>query len=171
MRPPAKIKDWLTVQKMYNWLQNAPDKEAYKRRHAIWLTHTDQLHAQKVAEILDVSIQAVWLWISQYNKFGPEGLQRKGRGGRRRAFFSHQEEREILKPFLQKARSGNPPKTNIIKAHIEDNLRRKVSKAYIYKLLQRHRWASIIAQSNLKQASLTQDESFERFYQPWRKKP
>lgn len=169
MRPPAKIKAWLTVQKMFNWLENAPDEDSYKRRHAIWLTHTDKLHARKVAEILGVSTQAVWLWIAQYNKSGPQGLERTGRGGRRWAFLSREEEIEFLKPFLKKARSNKPPETAQIKCLIEKKLGKKVSKAYVYSLLQRHHLSSIIAQSKINQPVSADSDSFKKLSQPWHK--
>ena len=55
MRPPATIRDWLSIDRMFQWLQEAPDEASHRRRMAIWLTHTGRLHAAKVAEILGVS--------------------------------------------------------------------------------------------------------------------
>ena len=107
MRPPARIKSWLSIEKMFQWLQSAPDEPAYKRRLAIWLTYTGKLHANKVAKVLGVSTQAVWLWIRQYNDSGPSGLKRNGRGGRRWGFMTLQQEAELLRPFIRKARSGS----------------------------------------------------------------
>ena len=114
MRPCARIKPWQSIEKMFQWLQDAADESSYKRRLAIWLTHTGKLHAGKVAEILGVSTQAVWLWIRQYNNAGPGALERKGRGGRCWGFMSLQKETELLKPFIRKARSGYPPKAQVI---------------------------------------------------------
>jgi transposase len=170
MRPPATIKLWLTSRKMFDWLQNAPDEDACKRRLAIWLTYSDKLHSREVAKTLGVSIQAVRLWISQYNKSGPGGLERTGRGGRRRALLCLKEEIEFLKPFIRKARSNNPPKAIEIKYKIEQKLGKKVSTAYIYNLLRRHHWSRIIAQSKGNQTVVTADaNSFKELTQPWRK--
>jgi len=169
MRPPAQIKPWLNVQDMYNWLENATDEDSHNRRHAIWLTHTDKLHARKVAEILGVSIQAVWLWIKQYNDFGPQGLERTGRGGRRWGFLSLEEETEFMKPFVKRAQSNKPPETAYIKGLVEKKLGKKVSKAYVYSLLQRHDIDSIIAQSNINTTAPADSDSFKKLSQPWRK--
>lgn len=109
MRPPPRIKPWLTIEKMFQWLQKAPDKASYKRRMAIWLIHTGKLHTPKAAEIIGVSTQTVWLWVRQYNSIGPKGLERKGRGGRRWAFMTQQQEAELLKPLIRKARSASAP--------------------------------------------------------------
>jgi len=169
MRPPAKIKPWLSNRRMFNWMQNAPDENSRKRRRAIWLTHTEKLSARKVAQILGVSTQAVWLWIAQYNKLGPKGLERAGRGGRRRAFFSPAEEADILKPFIRRARSGRSPKTAEIKQLIEKKLSRQVSKSYIYRLLHRYRFSAIIAQSRSARAASADTDSFKKLSQPWLK--
>ena len=154
---------------MFNWLQNATDEDSSKRRRAIWLTHTDKLCARKVAQILGVSTQAVWLWIAQYNKSGPQGLERTGRGGRRWAFLSREEEIDLLKPFIRKARSNHPPQTSVIKQVIEKKIGKKVSRAYIYSLLRRHHWSSIIAQSKINLSASA--DTFEKLSQPWRKHP
>ena len=167
MRQPAAIKPWLLIEKMFQWIQDAPDESSHKRRMAILLTHKDRLHANKVAEKLGVSTQAVWLWIRQYNTYGPDGLKRKGRGGRRWAFLTKQQEAELLKPLIQQARSGRPPKTALIKQLIEQKLQRKVSMPYIYRLLHRNGWAQIIAQSKKYHTATALKDSFEKFSRPW----
>ena len=167
MRPPSRIKPWLSIEKMFQWLQNAPDESSHKRRLAIWLTHTGKLHANKVAETLGVSTQTVWLWNHQYNTYGPDGLERKGRGGRRWGFMTTQQEAELLKPFIRKARSRHPPAPAAIKQLVEQKLGRKVSPAYIYRLLRRHRWNEIIAQSQLDSSSSVVQDNFRKLSRPW----
>ena len=167
MRSPGRIKEWLSIARMFQWLQDAPDQGAYKRRMAIWLTHTGKIHANKVARILGVSKQAVWLWISQYNRQGPKGLERKGRGGRRWGFMSVQEEADLLKPLLRRARAGNPPKPGAIKQLIEEKLGKKVSMAYIYRLLRRHGWSEAIAQSKLGGKAAAYEADFSKLSHPW----
>ena len=167
MRPPARIRDWLEINKMFQWLQSAADEASYKRRMAIWLTHTGKLHANKVAEILGVSEQSVWLWVRQYNNRGPAGLERKGRGGRRWGFMSVEEETELLRPLIRKARSGNPPKPSTVKDIIEEKLKRKVSMSYVYHLLKRQGWADILAQSHLMAKPSDLPDTFEKLSRPW----
>lgn len=96
MRLPARIQPWLSTEGLQAWLREAPDKSSYQRRLAIWLTGVSRLPAHRVAESLCVSKQAVWLWIAQYNRQGPEGLHRVGRGGRRWAWLSWEQEQRFL---------------------------------------------------------------------------
>ncbi len=167
MRPPAQIKEWLGIGQMFKWLQEAPNEASHTRRMAIWLTHTGNLHAHKVAEILGVSTQAVWLWINQYNKFGPEGLTRQGRGGRRWGLMTHQEEAELLAPLIHRARTGHPPKPKAIRRIIEEKLGRSVSMSYVYRLLRRHNWADILARSHAAAPPGSGPETFSHLSRPW----
>jgi transposase len=169
MRPPAQIKDWLSIDRMFRWLQEAPNEAAHKRRMAIWLTHTGKLHAHQVAEILSISTQAVWLWIRQYNESGPDGLIRNGRGGRRRAFMSREQEVELLAPLIQKARAGQAPKPKAIRQIVERQLGRPVSMSYIYRLLRRHGWADTLAQSHAPQTASQANDTFADLTRPWRR--
>ena len=169
MKKPAQIKPWLTVEQMFQWLQESPDEAAHKRRMTIWLIHTGRLHASKISEILGVSVQAVWLWTNQYNTKGPKGLERKGRGGRCWAFLSRQREAELLKPFIAKARSGNIPKASEIRPVFEQELKRKVSMPYIYRLLVRHGWSQIVSQSSRVRKPKATDD-FEKITRPWLRK-
>jgi transposase len=169
MRPPAEIKDWLPIDRMFRWLQEAPDEAAHKRRMAIWLTHTGKLHANKVAGILGVSTQAVWLWIRQYNRHGPGGLVRNGRGGRRWGFMTPEQEARLLRPLIQKARSGHPPPPRVIRGIVEAALGRSVSMSYIYRLLGRHNWADLLARSRRSPAAGTATETFATLAKPWQR--
>ncbi len=167
MRRAAEIKPWLSINKMYRWLQGAPDQGAWKRRMAVWLTHTGKLNANKVAEVLGVSVGAVWLWIKQYNTDGPDGLERAGRGGRRWGFLSLEAEAELLGPFIRKARGGEVVKTSTIKEAVEERAGRGVSWPYVYRLLERHGWSDMIAQSHPDAEHQSENEEFRRISQPW----
>lgn len=152
---------------MFQWLQKAPDESSHKRRMAIWLTHTGELHANKVAEILNVSTQAVWLWIGQYNAKGPSGLDRKGRGGRRWCYLSLTEESQLIKPFMRAVHAGKQPKPSSLKPVIEAKLGKKVSMPYIYRLLTRHNWSDTIAQSHVEKKQTDSENDFRKYTQPW----
>ncbi len=167
MRKPGVVREWLSVAKMFVWLQEAPDESAYKRRMAIWLSYTGKIHAGKIAEILDVSEQAVWLWVSQYNRQGPAGLERKGRGGRRWGFMSSKDEAAFIKPLLRRARAGNPAKPRKIREMIEAKLDITVSMSYVYRLLRRQGWAEAIAQSRSAATGETTVQDFQSLSRPW----
>ncbi len=167
MRPPAQIKAHTTVQKMFLWLQSAPDEWTYKRRMAVWLTYTGKLNARQVANVLGVSTQSVWLWVHQYNRMGPDGLNRKGRGGRRRSCLTPAEETALLRPFMDKTRNGLKPRPSSLKSVIEDKIGRPVSMSYVYRLLARHRWSDVIAQSQAAARPVQPPTDYRKYAMPW----
>lgn len=167
MRPPADIIEWQTTDEMYQWVEKAPGEAARKRRMAIWLTHNERMHAHEVAKSLGVSVQAVWLWIGQYNESGPDGLLRTGRGGRRWGFLTPEQEAELLKPFLAQAKAGTPQAPAEIRSVIEKRLKRNVSMSYVYRLLRRHGWAEILAQSHQIKTSQRGASTFDAMAKPW----
>ena len=169
MRPPATIKPWLPIGKMFRWLQDAPDEASHKRRLAVWLTHTSQLHANRVADALGVSTAAVWAWIRQYNALGPDGLERAGRGGRRWGFLTPQQEADLVEPFLRRARAGRPPRGAEVRQAVEEMLGKPVSLSCVYRLLHRHGWATAISQSHAGGATDVPTDTFHDIARPWRR--
>ena len=143
MRPPAQIEPWLSTEDLQVWVREAPHKGAYQRRLAIWLTHVSRLPAHRVAESLCVSRQAVWLWIAQYNQQGPAALSRAGRGGRRWAWLSWEEEERFLQRRQQAALRGQILTAPQLRAELEKLTQRRVSLAYVYRLLHRHGWRKL----------------------------
>jgi len=143
MSRSARLRAWLSTEELLNWLREAPDRESYQKRLAIWLTHIGPFHAHEVANMLGVSKQAVWLWIGQYNKQGPSGLERYGRGGRRWSYLSLKEEEEILKPFREKALLGEVVTATSIWPEISKAIGQEVSLAYVYRMLHRQGWRKL----------------------------
>jgi len=162
MRPPARIVPWLSSEGLQVWVREAPDKSAYQRRLAIWLTAVGRFPAHRVAESLCVSKQAIWLWIAQYNQQGPEGLRRVGRGGRRWAWLSWEEEERFLEKRPQAARRGQILTAPQLRAELEKLTARHVSLAYVYRLLHRHGWRKLGPRPRHPQAQPAVQERFKK---------
>lgn len=126
------------------WVKEAPDKAAYQRRLAVWLTHSAKLHAHRIADLLVVSVQSAWKWLGEYNSLGPSGLDRKGRGGRRWSLMTLEEEREFLAEHLSQAGSGDILTAKHLHTALCRRLGQEVSLDYIYKLLHRHEWRKLV---------------------------
>lgn len=143
MRPPAKLEAWLSAEQLAAWMQEAPDKASYQRRLAIWLTHLGPHPAGVVALMLGVSKQAVWKWVSEYNRQGPGGLDREGRGGRRWGLLTEAQERAVLERFAAQARAGDIVSAKQLLPEICATVGHEVSLAYVYKLLHRQQWRKL----------------------------
>jgi len=103
--------------------------------------------AHRVASLLLVSKQAVWLWVGQYNRLGPDGLQRQGRGGRRRAYLSLDQEKALLESLKRDAERGNVPRAREVQDEISRVTRRNVSISYVYRLFERIGWRKLAARA------------------------
>jgi transposase len=162
MRRPAQIQPWLSEEELLAWMREAPDRASYQRRLAIWLTRLKSLHAEAVAQMLGVSKQAVWLWIGQYNQFGPEGLQRQGRGGRRWGLLGWEEEQRVFEQWRQRAERGGVITARQLLPEIEKAAGQAVSLAYVYKLLKRHEWRKTGPRPRHVKASREVQEDFKK---------
>src|SRR5512147_2465021 len=96
MSKRLRIASWLSEVELLAWVQEPPGRSEYQRRLAIWLAYLEPWPAHRIARSLGVSEPAVWKWVGQYNRQGPAGLQRQGRGGRRWAFLSWEQEVALL---------------------------------------------------------------------------
>lgn len=162
MRRPAQIKPWLSEEELMLWVREAPTRPEYQKRLAIWLTHIGPFHAEQVATMLQVSRQGVWLWIGQYNKQGPVGLERGGRGGRRWAFLSWSEEQALLGGFAARAARGEVITAKALWPEVEAAVGRKVSLDYVYRLFYRHRWRKMGPRPRHVEANVEAQEEFKK---------
>jgi transposase len=154
MRRPALIHPWLPEKKLEAWVRTARSREEYQKRLAIWMTVKGPFPAHRVASLLVVSKQAVWLWAGQYNHKGPNGLQRRGRGGRRRAYLSLDQEKELLESLKRDAERGRPPRARQVQEEISEVTRRTVSISYVYRLFERIGWQKLAARGRRARLSL-----------------
>jgi transposase len=156
MRRPALIHPWLSEKKLEAWVRTARSREEYQKRTAIWMTLTGPFPAHRVASLLVVSKQAIWLWVGQYNRLGPDGLQRQGRGGRRRAYLSPTQEAALLASLKTRAKRGKAPRAREVQEEISKVTRINVSISYIYRLFERIGWRKLGAAARCPGVSLDQ---------------
>lgn len=170
MKQPAQIKPWLTPEELAVWVREAPSRDAYQRRLAIWLTYIGPFPAHQIATMLQVSKQAVWLWIGQYNKEGLEGLEREGRGGRRWAYLSWAEEEALLRSFQQQAAKGEIITAKQVFPELQRILGKEISLAYVYRLFHRHGWRKVGPRPRHVKANPQTQEEFKKTFSPSSKK-
>ena len=69
--------------------------------------------------------------------------QRESRGGRRRQNMTADQERQVLEPFLERARTGGILVVNQVKTELEVALGRPMALSSVYNLLHRHGWRKL----------------------------
>jgi transposase len=170
MRKPASIHSWLLPEDLQTWVGEARGRDEYQRRLAIWLTYIGPFPAHHVATLLGVSKQSVWLWVSQYNRRGPQGLERQGRGGRRWAYLSWEEEATFLTSLQERAQQGQILTVCQIHRQLCQRAGKEVSLGYLYRLLHRHHWRKLGPHPRHVQANPQVQHEFKKNYRKPSKK-
>ena len=57
----------MDCEELERWVRDAPSKELYQRRLAIWWTACGGHHAARIAELLQTTPRTVRRWIHQFN--------------------------------------------------------------------------------------------------------
>ena len=120
----------------------------------------------QVAAMVCGSNQAVWLWIGQYNRDGPDGLRRHGRGGRRWSYLTWDQEKELLRSLENRAQAGEIITAKQMLPEIEALVGAEVSKGYVYKLLRRHDWRKLGPRPRHVKADTQAQEEFKKNFRP-----
>jgi hypothetical protein len=74
--------------------------------------------------------------------------QRQTRGGRRRQNMTPEQERDVLAPFLDRARAGGMLAVGQVKAALEAAMGRPTALSSVYNLLHRHGWRKRTSPAN-----------------------
>ncbi len=118
--------------------------------------------AKEIALNTGLAEQTVHNLISRYNRFGPEVVEGKGKGGRKRAYMSLEEEKKFLHKFIYKAVKGELTTVLDIKRAFEDKIGKTVHKTTIYRLLDRHGWRKVVPRPKHIKANKKKQEEFKK---------
>ena len=138
----SQIKEYLSVKKIKKKIEKTTDAWQLKRWQVIYFRMVEKdWDAKKIADVLSVKQNTIFQWVWKYNKYGPKEYERKDRGGRRNAYMSLEQEKNILESIREKAEKGKVITAQIITIEAEKYLKRILSKDYAYDLLHRHKWS------------------------------
>lgn len=137
------IQPWLSDVELVAWMGEAQSRAEYQRRLSVWMAYLEKWPAHRIARVLGASVSAVWKWVGQYNRQGPEGLDRKGRGGRRWAFLTLEQEQVLLAEVLEQASKGRVLTAKELLPRVLAAAGRPVTLGYVYGLLHRQGWRKL----------------------------
>src|SRR3954471_1503698 len=118
------------------------EKRAWVRQ-AWWIVYNALVAPRKAEDIAlhtGVSATTVHRVISNYNRWGTSALETPGKGGRRRAYLTLEEEKAFLAPFFAQAQTGEIATVGHIWQAYEQRVGHDVDDSMIYRLLNRHGW-------------------------------
>ncbi len=125
-------------------IAKATTVEQLRQAQAVVLPLDHGLSLEATAQVLGLSVS----WTSRLrNAFLRGEVVGDGsatpRGGRRRENFTPEREIEVLKPFLDRARTGGILVVPEIKPILEQALGRSMALSSVYNLLHRHGWRKL----------------------------
>ena len=122
----------------------------------------DPRPAAEIARHTNLPKKTVHNLVSQYNRFGPRVLEGPGKGGRRNAYLTLEQEENFLRPFFEKAAKGQIATGVQIKKELEAYLGRKVHKTTVYRMLKRNGWRKIAPRPVHIQAEPDKQQEFKK---------
>ncbi|HOR60104.1 MAG TPA: hypothetical protein PK124_02545 [Bacteroidales bacterium] len=96
--------------------------------------------SEEIANHLAVSKALVNKTVSEYNRFGVAAIETVGRGGRKNAYMSVEQEKEFVASYISRSQKGQIVTIQEIQEDFEKAIGKKVNKTTIYRLLKRHGW-------------------------------
>lgn len=136
-------------------------------RSAWWIVYNALVAPCKAEEIAlhtGVSATTVHRVISNYNRLGPTALETPGKGGRRRAYLSVEEEKEFLAPFFAQAQIGEIATVAQIWQAYEKRVGHEVDDSMIYRLLDRHGWRKLMPRPKHPNSDSQAQEQFKKTF-------
>lgn len=122
----------------------------------------DPRPAEEIALHTGVSVHSVHNWIPAYNRSGLGGLLGPGTGGRRNAHMTRQEERLFLKPFFDRAATGEIATVAEIQEALEQYVGNPLHHSVVYRFLDRNDWRRIKPRPSHVQAKKEEQETFKK---------
>ena len=166
----SHVEPWLSDVELLAWTQDASSRQEYQRRLAVWLVYLERWPAYRVARALGVSIPAIWKWLGEYNRMGPQGLERRGRGGRRWGFLSLEQEHALLAAAREEAGRGRLLTAKHLLPRVQQAVGHEVSLDYVYALLKRQGWRKLAPRPTHAKADPAAREAFKKGRRKWSKK-
>ena len=118
--------------------------------------------APEIEELTGLTVQSIRQIQAEYFRIGISTFQKPMRGGRRHQNLTLREEKELLKPFFEKAQASGVVVVSKIKNAYEKKVGRRVHKTTIYRMLKRHGWRKIVPRPSHPQSDINAQDAFKK---------
>lgn len=158
----TRVAPHLTLDEVKQKLDTATKPWLRQRWLVIYTALLNPRPAEEIAGQIGVSRPFVSKISSRYKRFGPQGLETVGPGGRRNQYLSKDAEATFLAPFIERAAQGEIVTAKLIKEAFEQRLGHEVDQSTIYRLLQRHQWRKVMPRPIHPEADPKAQEAFKK---------
>jgi transposase len=163
MRTPQPLPEG-AAERLAALLKEAPSKAEYQRIQCVWLRAALGLRAAQIALALGWQVGSVRQVHSDYLRHGEVVLRSKPAGGRHRQNLTIEQEKELLRPFLQQAETGGVLVVAPVQAAYEAAVGRSVHHSVVYRALHRQGWRKIVPRPRHPKGDEAVREAFKKSY-------
>lgn len=158
----TKAAEHFSVEEVKQRMKNDPRQLYRQRWFIIYNALVDPRPAEEIAKHCGVKMPTVQHLISRYNRFGLAAVETAGKGGRRRAYLTVEQEQHFLEPFLTRAQTGELVTVAELHRAFEAHVGHEVDDSMIYRLLQRHGWRKLVPRPRHPKTQEEAQESFKK---------
>ena len=150
------------AERLSELMQAAKSVSEIRRVHCVWLRAALDMPIEEIAKATGLAPASVRCYHSRYLKGGQAALRGPGRGGRRNANLTVEEESALLARFTDKAESGGILEVSEVKRVYEEVIGHGVPKSTIYRVLARHGWRKLVPRSHHPKRDLARQRGFKK---------
>ena len=158
----SKAHPHLSEQEIWDRIKGARDYNRVRKWLVIFNATVDPRPAREIALHVGLATGTVHNLISNYNRYDPDALDGIGRGGRRRAHLTRDEEAEFLKPFFEAATEGQIVIGAQIGRALEEHLGQTLHHSVVYRFLHRNGWRQVVPRPFHVQAKHEVQQEFKK---------
>jgi transposase len=158
----TKAKPHLSSEEVMERIKNTRGFREVQKLLVVWNAIVDPRSASDIARHTGLAEQTVHNFIAEYNRKGPKVFDKPGRGGRRNAYLTLDEEKELLSKFEPDGLTGRIATDAQIKAAFEKRVGREVSHSTVYRLLARHGWRKVMPRPAHVKKDIEAQETFKK---------
>ena len=156
------VSDSATVQLLADRLKRAGSHSEYQRIQCVLIRATLGSSAAEIAQLLGWSTATVHVMHSRWAKEGEAIFDVRGRGGRHRQNLTPEQERELLRPFVQRAADGGMLTVAEIAQAYQKRTGKTVARSTIYRMLERHGWRKLVPRPRHPKADVAAQAAFKK---------
>jgi transposase len=136
---------------------------AHSRWQIIYLIQVGKVtSAELVAPIVNLSVHSIYKIVEKYNLVGESSIVYKPKGGRRKAYLSLEEEKELFISLEDKASKGQIKTAGDIRLIVEKKVGRVISDDFLWDLFQRNGWKKKMPRPHHPKRSLEEQLEFKK---------
>ena len=136
---------------------------SYSRWQIIYLIQVGNMRAAELlAPIVNLSVHSIYKIVEKYNLEGEASVICKAKGGRRKAYLSLDEEKELFVSLEDKASKGQIKTAGDIRLIVEKKVGHVISDDYLWDLFQRNGWKKKMPRPHHPKRSLEEQLEFKK---------